>query len=129
VVAGKYPCITDKVNGQPIEEQDGRVLNDTSIVPFSIASYNAEEAQTIQDVRGQAVLGTIGGVNSEQINSSFPVTREVYNVIPTTDVATAPWSTTFVGSTSLVCADASTITKYGFTVAPDCGSTSNVTAP
>jgi ABC-type phosphate transport system substrate-binding protein len=129
VVAGKYGCITDKSNNQPIEEQDGRVLTDTAIIPFSIASYNAEESQTIQDVRGNAVLGSIAGVSSEQINSAFPVTREVYNVIPTTNVSTAPWSTVFVGPGSLVCADSSTITKYGFTVAPDCGSTTNVTAP
>lgn len=129
VVAGKYPCITDKHNGQPIEEQDGRVLTDSAIIPFSIASYDAEESQTIQDVRGAAVLGAIGGVAAQQINSTFPVTREVYNVIPTTDTATAPWSTTFVGSGSLVCADAATIQKFGFTVASDCGSTTNVTAP
>jgi ABC-type phosphate transport system substrate-binding protein len=129
VTAGKYGCITDKVGGQPVEEQDGRVLNDTSIVPFSIASYDAEEAQTIQDARGNAVLGAIGGVAAQQINSAFPVTREVYNVIPTANQNVAPWSTTFVGSTSLVCADLSTITRYGFSAASDCGSTTNVTAP
>lgn len=129
VVAGKYPCITDKSNGQPIEEQDGRVLTDKAIIPFSIASYDAEESQTIQDVRGAAVLGAIGGVAAQQINSAFPVTREVYNVIPTSDTSTAPWSTTFVTNQSLVCTDVSTITKYGFSVAPDCGSTTNVTAP
>lgn len=130
VVANKYPCISDLAGGALIEEQDGRALTTpTSIVPFSIASYDAEQAQTETDLDSGAILGSINGINPQQINSTFPVTREVYNVVPTTDVGTAPWSTTFVGSTSAVCTNSATITLYGFTVAPDCGSTTSVTAP
>jgi hypothetical protein len=129
VTSGALPCISDEVNGNLIEEQDGRVLNGTSLIPFSIASYDAEESQTIADVRGQAVLGVINGITSQAINPSFQVTREIYNVIPTADENTAPWSTVFNGAGSLICTNTATINEYGFSTDPNCGSTTTVTAP
>ena len=129
VTSGALPCISDEVNGNLIEEQDGRVLNNTSLIPFSIASYDAEESQTIADVRGQAVLGVINGITSQAINPSFQVTREIYNVIPTADENTAPWSTVFNGAGSLICTNTATINEYGFSSDPNCGSTTTVTAP
>jgi hypothetical protein len=127
VTSGALPCISDMSGGQLIEEQDGRVLSNNTLIPFSIASYDAEESQTISDVRGNAVLGVINGITSQQINTSFQVTREVYNVIPTADQTVAPWSTVFVGSTSLVCSNAATIQQYGFNPDPNCGSTTSQT--
>ena len=127
VTSGALPCISDMSGGQLIEEQDGRVLSSNTLVPFSIASYDAEESQTISDVRGNAVLGVINGITSQQINTSFQVTREVYNVIPTTDQTVAPWSTVFVGSTSAICTDSATIQQYGFNPDPNCGSTTTQT--
>jgi ABC-type phosphate transport system substrate-binding protein len=127
VVAGTYPCISDMSGGNLIQQEDGRVLTDTSLMPFSIASYDAQEAQTIPDIRGNAILGVINGISSQAINGNFPVTREVYNVIPTTAENTAPYSTVFTGSTSLICQSTATIEQYGFSPAPDCGSTTTTT--
>jgi hypothetical protein len=127
VTNGSLPCISDLSGGSLIEEQDGRVLTSNTLIPFSIASYTAEESQTISDVRGNAVLGVVNGITSQQINTSFQVTREVYNVIPTTDTTVAPWSTVFVGSTSAICTNSATIQQYGFNPDPNCGSTSTTT--
>ena len=128
VTAGDYPCITDMSGGSLIEEQNGTVLGQNNLVPYSIASWDAEESQVIGDVRGNSVLGVINGLASQQINTSFPVTREVYNVIPTAAENSAPTSTVFVGSNSLICQNTATIAQYGFLQDPNCGSTANVTA-
>ncbi|MEU9340065.1 substrate-binding domain-containing protein [Streptomyces sp. NPDC048278] len=127
VVAGVYPCIKDTKNGSPVEEHDGRVLDDKSIAPFSIAQYNAQSSQTIADVRGRAILGTIDDVAPNTLNSSFGVKRDVYNVIPTSKIGTAPWSTVFVGSNSLVCQQPNLINEYGFATNANCGDTSKQT--
>ncbi|WP_042387531.1 substrate-binding domain-containing protein [Streptacidiphilus melanogenes] len=127
VVNHAYPCISDTKNGKPIEEHDGRVLDDNSIAPFSIAQYIAQGAGTLADLRGSALLGSINGTPSLLLNTGAAATREVYNVIPSTNVGTAPWSTVFVGSNSLVCQQNSIIKTYGFGIDPNCGDTSKVT--
>jgi ABC-type phosphate transport system substrate-binding protein len=127
VTSGSLPCISDTSGGSLIEEQDGRVLSSNTLIPFSIASYDAEESQTISDVRGNAVLGVINGITSQSIDADFPVTREVYNVIPTAQENTAPYSTVFVGAGSLICSNTATIEQYGFAQDPNCGSTSTTT--
>ncbi|MFC1403802.1 MULTISPECIES: substrate-binding domain-containing protein [Streptacidiphilus] len=124
VVSGKYPCISDTKNGKPIEEHDGRVLDDTSIAPFSIAQYIAQESGTITDLRGSALLGNIDGTPSLLLNTGATATREVYNVIPSSKVGTAPYSTVFVGGTSLICQQTSIIKNYGFGLDANCGDTS-----
>ncbi|MGW7523307.1 hypothetical protein [Streptomyces sp. NPDC054783] len=127
VVAGVYPCIKDTKNGSPVEEHDGRVLDDKSIAPFSIAQYSAQSSQTIADVRGRAILGTIDDVAPTTLNGNFGVKRDVYNVIPTSRIGTAPWSTVFVGSGSLICQQANVINTYGFATNPNCGDTTKQT--
>ncbi|WP_405592116.1 hypothetical protein [Streptomyces sp. NBC_01092] len=127
VVAGVYPCIKDTKNGSPVQEHDGRVLDDKSIVPFSIAQYNSQASQTIADLRGRAILGTVDGLAPTVLNSNFGVKRDVYNVIPTSKVATAPWSTVFVGGNSLICQQSPVINTYGFATNPNCGDTSKQT--
>ncbi|WP_220795441.1 substrate-binding domain-containing protein [Streptomyces shenzhenensis] len=127
VVAGVYPCIKDTKNGKSVQEHDGRVLDDKSIVPFSIAQYNSQASQTIADLRGRAILGTIDGLAPTVLNSSFGVKRDVYNVIPTSKIGTAPYSQVFVGSNSLICQQASVINTYGFAANPNCGDTSKQT--
>ena len=127
VVNGVYPCITDKNNGQIIEEHDGRVLDANSIAPFSIAQYIAQGNGTLSDIRGNAVLGVIDGVTPMSLNSNFGVTREVFNVIPTSQIANAPYSTVFVGPNSSFCTSNTTLNKYGFAVDPNCGSTAQHT--
>jgi len=127
VVAGKYQCIIDHKNGNPIEEHDGRVLDDKSIAPFSISQYQAQADNTIPDLRGKAVLGIIDGFTPTVINGSFEVSRSVYNVVPTSQIGTAPYSTVFVGPTSSVCTNTAIINAYGFATNPNCGSTSQHT--
>ncbi|MGW1884820.1 substrate-binding domain-containing protein [Streptomyces sp. NPDC001970] len=127
VVAGVYPCIKDAKGGAPVQEHDGRVLDDKSIVPFSIAQYNSQASQTIADLRGLAILGTIDGFAPNTLNSNFGVKRDVYNVIPTSKIGTAPWSTVFVGSNSLVCQQQGVINTYGFATNANCGDTSKQT--
>lgn len=126
ISAGTYPCLINGTkNGQIVEEHTGLLLDDKSIVPFSIAQYNAQATQTISDKRGRAVLGTIGGTVPNLMNDSFFYKRDVYNVIPTSKVGVSPWSDVFVGNTSLLCAQSSVIQKYGFAVNPNCGDTAN----
>lgn len=127
VVAGVYPCIHDTKNGLPVEEHDGRILDDISIAPFSIAQYISQSTQTIPDIRGRAILGTIDGLTPVTLNGSFGVKRDVYNVIATSNVGVAPWSTVFVGSNSLICQQTTVINSYGFAANPNCGSTTNHT--
>ncbi|MFG2821218.1 substrate-binding domain-containing protein [Kitasatospora sp. NPDC048365] len=127
VAAGKYPCVTDTKGGKKIEEHDGRVLDSASLVPFSIAQYIAQSSSTIADLRGTAQLGNINGVPSLLLNTSAAATRDVYNVIPTSKVATSPWSDAFVGSNSLVCQQTATIKQYGFGVNAACGDTTRTT--
>lgn len=128
VVAGVYPCIKDHTkDGAIVEEHDGRVLDDNSIAPFSIAQYIAQSSQTIADLRGRAILGTIDGLSPTALNSNFGVKRDVYNVIPTSRTATAPWSTVFVGKSSLICQQTNVINTYGFAANPNCGDTSQQT--
>jgi hypothetical protein len=127
VVASKYPCISDTKNGKPIEEHDGRVLDDTSVAPFSIAQYIAQGSGTLADLRGTAVLGSINGTPSLLLNTGSAATREVYNVIPSTKVATSPYSDVFVGANSGICQQTSVIKTYGFGIDPNCGDTSKAT--
>lgn len=116
-----YPCLVD--NGA--QEHDGRVLDDTSLVPFSSAQWIAQSAGTIQDKRGRSTLGQIDGTTAITSNTSFANVRSLFNVIPTANIGTAPWSTVFVGSTSQVCTATSTILQYGLALAPNCGDTSS----
>lgn len=127
VVANVYPCIKDTKGGAPVQEHDGRVLDDKSIVPFSIAQYNSQSSQTVADLRGRAILGTIDGLAPNVLNTNFVVKRDVYNVIPTSKIGTAPWSTVFVGSNSLVCQQTGVINTYGFAANANCGDTSKQT--
>ena len=127
VVAGHYPCISDTHNGTPIEEHDGRVLDANSLAPFSIAQYIAQSSGTIADIRGNALIGTVDGLSPQTLNTKFGITREVYNVIPTSQIANAPYSTVFVGPTSSVCQSQTTLLQYGFGIDANCGDTSKHT--
>ena len=135
ITAGTYPCIINGTkNGQAIEEHTGTVVDDKSLVPFSIAQYNSQATLVIADKRGRTVLGSIGtgtaggsltGVTYPSLlNGGFNVKRPVYNIVPTSKLGQAPYSQVFVGGTSLVCADTATIQKFGFIPSADCGSTS-----
>ena len=126
VVANAYPCIINGTkNGNVIEEHTGTALDAKSIEPFSIGQFNSQASGLIADRRGKAVLGVINGTAPQLTNGNFAIKRDVYNVIPTSEIGTAPYSTVFVGGGSLICADTASILRYGFGVNPNCGSTSN----
>jgi ABC-type phosphate transport system substrate-binding protein len=118
-----------------IEEHTGTYLNNTELVPFSIGQYTDQANGLILDRRGNTVLGVIGtgaagaavtgATDPQLLNGSFNVKRDVYNVIPTSQIAAPPYSTVFVGSSSLICQDSATIVHYGFALNPNCGSTTN----
>ncbi|MCD2464817.1 substrate-binding domain-containing protein [Streptomyces sp. MBT42] len=114
---------------QGVQENDGTVLDSAGdIAPYSVASYTAQEKGVVTNRRGAAVLGSVGTVaprNADKtLNTAFPFLRDVYNVVPTAKLTNATISSTFVGSTSKVCAAATTITNYGFgSLGTACGAT------
>ncbi|GHA67323.1 substrate-binding domain-containing protein [Streptomyces termitum] len=114
---------------QGVQENDGTALDTAGdIAPYSVAQYTAQEKAVVTDRRGAAVLGSVGTVaprNADKtLNLSFPFTRDVYNVVPTAKLTNATIASTFVGSSSKVCAAATTITAYGFgTLGTNCGAT------
>ncbi|MGW2305202.1 hypothetical protein [Streptomyces sp. NPDC001809] len=114
---------------QGVQENDGTVLDSAGdIAPYSVASYTAQEKGVVTNRRGAAVLGSVGTVaprNADKtLNLAFPFLRDVYNVVPTAKLTNATISSTFVGSTSKVCAATTTITNYGFgSLGTACGAT------
>ena len=132
--------------GNTVIEHDGTFVTTAGdIVPFSISQYIAQGnhkqlGDTIVERRGNIVLGSIDGFKpvvfsggAVKANPSFPVSRDVYNVVETaaltrlnptaTDLAIRA---TFDGPTSTVCqgVSAAAIAPYGFRVIPNCGDTS-----
>ena len=107
------------------------------LVPFSIPQYNAQVTQLLTDRRGRAQLASIasGGTSSaptgitppNKVNTSFNITRSVYNVIPTALKNTSPWKEVFNGGSSLACSSASQaiIQAYGFGLSGSCGDVSS----
>lgn len=127
-VISTYTCIKDVKNGAIIQEHDGRVLTKgDEIAPYSISNFVAQGAGVQADLRGSADLANMDGKTATQSGSSVTLKRDVYNMVPTTKLATAPWSTVFVGSGSLVCQNSATIQKYGYSAAANCGDTTNQT--
>jgi ABC-type phosphate transport system substrate-binding protein len=127
-VANTYTCIKDTKNGSIVQEHDGRVLTkNNEIAPYSIANYVAQGAGVQADLRGIADLANMDGKTALAAGADVTLKRDVYNMVPTTKLGTAPWSTVFVGSNSLICQNTSTITKYGYAPAANCGSTTNQT--
>ncbi len=124
-----YPCIINGVkNGSIIEEHTGLALDNKSLVPFSIGQYTDQANGLSIDKRGTATLGVIDGTDPQLINNAFSVKRDVYNVVPTADINSAPFSTVFKGAGSLICQDSATILHLGFATNPSCGdTTTNVT--
>ncbi|MFD3995834.1 hypothetical protein [Streptomyces sp. NPDC058583] len=114
---------------QGVQENDGTVLDSAGdVAPYSVASYTAQEKGVVTNRRGAAVLGSVGTVaprNADKtLNLAFPFLRDVYNVVPTAKLTNATISSTFVGSTSKVCAATTTITNYGFgALGTACGAT------
>ena len=118
-------CVQNGVdeNNVLIEEHNGTQVNNSEIVPFSVAQWGSQTSGLIADVRGSTRLGQIDGTNP--FSANFALQRDLYNVIPTSTEGTAPTSTVFVGPNALMCqADADAIIlRFGLRLTPDCGST------
>jgi hypothetical protein len=127
---GVHGCISEvDSTGAPLVESTGNQLVDPrQIVPYSISEYLAQVNGVVPDIHGTAVLGQIDGIPPTLVNTGSTVSRDVYNVVPTSTVvgaATDPtYVSVFVGPNSLICQQAATIKKYGFVPAANCGDTS-----
>ncbi|WP_146605923.1 hypothetical protein [Micromonospora craterilacus] len=119
---GDLPCLT--VAGVPNpQEHDGTVLQGHNdwIVPFSAAQFIAQTNSaaiqgaipgvSVADRRGPAILSGMNlvGQSVQQpitggvLNPTFPLNRDVYNVVPTANLSDPLIAQVFVGSNSLAC--------------------------
>lgn len=124
-----FPCVHDTdVTNAPIEENTGTFLTDpANVAPYSIAQYQSQVYGVVPAVQGKAVLATFNGISPTVLNTGSSFKRDVYNVVPSGQLANAPYAGTFVGGTSAICSNADLIKKYGFGQAANCGDTSIVT--
>ncbi|MEV0066688.1 MULTISPECIES: hypothetical protein [unclassified Amycolatopsis] len=124
-----FPCVHDTdTTGAPIEENTGTFLTDpANVAPYSIAAYQSQITGVVPAVQGKAVLATLNGISPTSLNTASSFKRDVYNVVPTGQLANAPYAGTFAGTGSAICGATDVITKYGFGKAANCGDTSIVT--
>jgi hypothetical protein len=129
--------------GISVEEHDGSALasDPNGIAPYSIAKWLAfSNGVATPDLRHGAVLEPIGGiqpVSSGNLNTNFPIVREVYNVVPWAEVTSGQTGFNpvlaglFAGTSSALCQSTFTIEQEGFGPLPSpstpdsCGSTAN----
>ncbi|GAA5184638.1 substrate-binding domain-containing protein [Rugosimonospora acidiphila] len=122
------PCVNDHVtiNGQSVqvEEHDGTVFaNDADALgPFSIAQWVAQK-NGHHERRHNAVLHSLNGTaaltSAGALNTAYPITREVYNIVSfsrvtSTASADAAFRSIFNGPSSAICRGASTLINFGF---------------
>ena len=132
-ITSTYPCLRGLgTAASPAYEQenDSRNLLPNQIAPFSIGLFNVQAAGVNADNRGNTVMAQIGGTLPVASSTVFPVSRDLFNVVPTAKLAVAPTSTVFVGPTSLICSNPTTIAANGFapltaSSTPVCGDTSS----
>lgn len=121
-----HNCIREvDSSGNPLRESIGTLFTDPkNIGPYSIAQYLSQINDVVPDVHGMTVLGSINSISPHVLNSDSPMAREVYNIVPNSQLGVAPTSTTFVGTNSAVCSNTATIKRSGFALDPHCGDTS-----
>jgi hypothetical protein len=125
-------------NGQAVEEHDGTAVSSdpNGLGPFSVSQWIQEQkpgfghsnfvAQAVVAPMAATTGGTVqaafnGTVPNATLNASFPVLREVYNVLQYDRVVNtgdgafdANLAGLFVGINSQLCQDAIQISTYGF---------------
>jgi hypothetical protein len=134
---GPGTCVKDTIGTTRVEENDGRFLTTADqIVPFSTAQFIGQSSDAVANQLGRATLGAIdfsaapdanlsGAQSPLQLKTSFTFSRPIFNVVPTSQVTgNTLTQSTFVGSTSKVCAAQTTIELYGFALNSACGDTS-----
>ena len=145
--AGALPqCVFDTIQGGPVtgvavEEHDGTAVSTdpNGYGPFSIAQWISQRGGH-NDRRHDAVIHSLatdtlnpptevspfsnGNPATGTLNTSFPITRQVFNVVSQARILNAndPLHSLLVGSTSQVCNDKSDILSYGFAlIGSSCG--------
>jgi hypothetical protein len=120
IAAGTYPCLVPAPIGTfpgPLpQEHDGRTLKANQIMPYSAAVYQAQVFGSVNDRRGDAVLGVIDGVAPTVINRDFSGVRDVNNIIPSSkaDDPSSLEYRVFVGVNSEICKNKPEINLQGF---------------
>jgi len=120
-------------NGVTIQEHNGQQVNNSEIVPFSVAQWGSQASGVItSDVRGATRLGQVNSTNP--FSDDFALQRTVFNGFATTllnQSSPPPGSdaavlqTLFAGAGSQLCSNASAIAiikRFGLRVASNCGS-------
>jgi ABC-type phosphate transport system substrate-binding protein len=123
-----HPCVSDlnpDGSGTPLLENTGNLLtNDKQLEPYSVSSWIAQTTKNVPDVHGVTLLGNINNTPSLALNATAPGVRPVFNVVPNVLIAPGTNSNAvFVGPTSQVCSNTTTILQQGFATRTDCGST------
>jgi len=125
ISAGTYPCLKPVSAGgtgrEYLQENDARNLKTDEMMPYSVGLFNVQQSGVIADLTGGAVLAQIDNKTAQVTANGLSISRKMYNIIPADKVGVAPWSTVFVGPSSLICSATSTITSQGFGTTPDCG--------
>jgi hypothetical protein len=129
-------------DGISVEEGDGRAFasDPDSYGPISIAQWIAQ-GNGFDDRRHDDQLQDINGISpfsGTKMNTSFPIVREVYNVVAYDRVVNTGdgnydpvLSSLLAGTSSSLCRSVFTIEQYGFAALPSpatpdaCGSTAN----
>ena len=121
IIAGALAPANDGNVSVPVEEHDGTAVatDPNGYGPYSIAQYISQSHghnprihdSQLQDVNSIAPE-TAGGT----LNTSFPITRDVYDVVSLSRLTNTsdPLFSLLNGSTSQVCSAKSTILSYGF---------------
>jgi hypothetical protein len=125
--------------GDQVQENDGTAVtvDPNGYMPFSVAQYIGQGNGHNPRLH-QAVLATVNSVApvvSGALNTSFPITREVYNVVLADRVVNtgdghfdSQLAKLLAGGSSVLCRDSATVTAYGFALLSSsttdtCGST------
>ena len=136
IVGGSLAAASPAV---PVEQNNGTPVatDPNGYVPFSIAQWIAQR-NGHDDRRHTAVLANLtpagsttpvspfsnGNPATGSLNTNFPITRDVYNVVSYTRVTTTtdPLYSLLNGPSSFVCQDSLQIISYGFALIPStCG--------
>src|SRR5262249_52803385 len=66
------PCVSDRGPQGAYPAGDLRMLTDNTLMPISIASYNAQAAGVVPDLRGSGSLGSIQSTAPDVPSPAFP---------------------------------------------------------
>jgi ABC-type phosphate transport system substrate-binding protein len=100
---------------QLIENSGDRLTDPRYLVPYSVAQFNSQYYKSVADVRGVTEMRRANGTLPNTPTFSFK--REVFNVVPTSELGDPAVSSVFVGADNPtdICNQTDVITRFGFT--------------